>query len=114
MLPNKIFEVRDHMTRISILAIGMFPHGNPEPVENAHLKTCGYPPFATEVMIVRLDGEGKVSVDPFSWGDRTYATAHAYIRDHFDDLPSGAVIDVRFILGETEAPAESEILPLTS
>ena len=114
MLPNKVFEIRDHATRFSVLAIRMFPHGAPDPAENAHLAACGYPPFPTAVMIVRLDGHGKSSVDPHFWGDRTYATAHTYIQKHFNALPSGAVIDVRFILGETEAPAESEIYPLTS
>ena len=48
--------------------------------------------------------------DPFAWGSdtRTYQVAHQYIIDHFDELESGAVVDVEFILKETTEPKKSE------
>ena len=36
--------------------------------------------------------------------------AHAYIAGHFEELESGAVIDVEFILGETAEAKKSERL----
>lgn len=47
--------------------------------------------------------------DSFNWSNaRTMHVAHEYLKEHFDDLESGAVIDVEFILGETETPKRSE------
>lgn len=42
------------------------------------------------------------------WGDRTFQTAHLFIEEHWDELKSGDLIDVRFILGESITPCESE------
>lgn len=38
---------------------------------------------------------------------RTLGIAHKYINEHYDELDSGDVVDVRFILGETEKPEPS-------
>ncbi len=54
-------------------------------------------------------GLDRSTCDPFEWGDnRTRLFAHKYIAEHFDELPSGAVVDVEFILGESAAPKLSE------
>ena len=37
--------------------------------------------------------------------------AHNYVLDHFDELEDGDVVDVEFILGETEVKKTSERLP---
>lgn len=46
--------------------------------------------------------------DPYDWGDRTYHVAHLWLAEHWDDVASGDVVDVQFILGETAAPKVSE------
>lgn len=48
--------------------------------------------------------------DVHAWpGDhRTMPTAHQYIIDNWDNLESGALIDVEHILGLREAPKQSE------
>lgn len=50
--------------------------------------------------------------DPHTWPNRTMKTAHLYVLEHFEEIDSGAVIDVEFILGETDHPKESEALHL--
>jgi hypothetical protein len=40
--------------------------------------------------------------DPYEWGDRTKYVAHKYIQEEFDNLESCAVVDVQYILGETQ------------
>lgn len=49
--------------------------------------------------------------DPYAWGEhiRTFHVAHKYLAEHFEELESGAVIDVEFILGTRETPKQSEI-----
>jgi len=34
--------------------------------------------------------------------------AHKYIKEHWDELRSGSVVDVEFILGESKEPKASE------
>ena len=48
--------------------------------------------------------------DPYSWPvpPRTVAEAHRYIAAHWDELKSGDVIDVEFILDEAAVPKVSE------
>ena len=46
-----------------------------------------------------------VSDDPYGWSSRsrTKREAHLYIRDHWDALADGDIVDVARILGETPA-----------
>lgn len=111
----KMFEVRDDGTCIVVLAYRM----EPENIEQQKLLgRCGYGPGvagqAEYVWVQRLDGgEGKGTSDVFKWGpSRTMHEAHKYIKEHFDRLHDGEVIDVGFILGESDIPKESEIQPV--
>jgi hypothetical protein len=47
--------------------------------------------------------------DAFEWGDRTFFNAHQFIEKNWNELPNGALIDVRHILGETDSPCETEM-----
>ena len=60
------------------------------------------------MIIGYLDGERPSSADPYFWGDRTMASAHVYITEHFHGMRDGDVVDVRFIRGETEVPCKSD------
>jgi len=119
LIETKLFEVRDRATCIPVMATYV----------------CRYKPPSTAAadwLLARagwgLDQEGVHVTDlyshmpRFAWGlpgggihvsnikqpDRTYTVAFGYIIDHFTELESGAVVDVRFILGEEPAPAESD------
>jgi hypothetical protein len=54
------------------------------------------------------DGEG--TYDPFKWSNRTMHTARRWLEEHFDEVQTGDVVDVQFILEETDKPKVSERL----
>lgn len=99
----KIFEVRDTATHIEVFALST----DPSPGQEYGLRCCGFI-RGNAVILGYLDGERNSSADPYHWADRTMTTAHNYITDNFERLLDGEVVDVRFILGETEAPVESD------
>lgn len=119
MIEVKLFEVRDRMTFMPVLAArmrvvqvrnGITEHGNtPDDREAFLLRRAGYGPRNDSecVLFTKLDG-GKCYYDPYDWTDRTCKAAHAYVQEHWDELESGAVIDVEFISGETPAAKLSE------
>ena len=84
--------------------------GNPVQDYYIHWRS-GYPRDGTAIIMMRL-ADQKATVDPYDWGphDRTHKVAHDYIYKHFDELEDGSVVDVQFILGETEKPKISERL----
>ena len=105
-MQSKALELRDEGTFIAILAVDM----NPENDDQRYLlRRCGYPcDEKPNVIITKLSGEGKAMNDPYEWGDRTMATAHHYIIEKWAELKDGDVVDVQFILGETQKPKTSE------
>lgn len=105
----KPLEIRDRGTRIGVLAIKMDWLMEKYTVRR-YLKMYGYPETGRDSVIVMKLNNQEAQVDPYAWGGRTMPTAHKYITDNFDDLEDGDVVDVEFILGETDRPKESEIL----
>ena len=111
---TKLFEIRDKATFIPVMATLMRPAvGDDE--EFYLLRRAGFNIFERpqSVILCRLECSGvdrNATYDPYSWGGgaRTYQVAHQYIIDHFDELPSGAVVDVEYILQETKQPKQSE------
>lgn len=105
----KLFELRDEATHIPLLAVRMLPANLRE---QYILQRAGYHHFDTPlVMITAAYGGCRAEWDPYAWGawgSRTYRCAHEYITSNWAGLSSGDVVDVRFILGETTKPAESE------
>ena len=109
MIENKVLEVRDRMTCIPVLALKM---RSADPIDDRFLWRCGYPrgddPGAA-VVLMRLYDQRAAS-DPYEWDNqRTMVTAHLWIDEHYDELVSGQVVDVRVILGEEKEPAPAEI-----
>lgn len=119
----KALEIRDEGTFIAALAVDM----NPEPAtacadpvaaeqfasrhhaQRYLLRRCGYAcDRRPNVLLTRLDGNGKATNDPYGWGGRTWPVAHTYIIEHWTELKDGDVVDVQFILGETAQPKVSE------
>jgi len=102
----KIFEVRDDMTCMPVLAIKVV---NPR-LGSREDKLLGKAGWGRDGGVYMICMEmNSVQDDPYKWGDntRTRTTAHDYIREHFDELEDGAMIDVKAILGEE--PMESDI-----
>ena len=105
MIETKLFELRDEATFIPIIASAM---RSDEPREAWLLRRSGYAPNTTLILLTTLDGGRNAEYDPYAWGGRTFPNAHYYITREWPALKSGQVIDVRTILGETDAPCESE------
>ena len=123
----KAFEIRDKGTFIPAIGILMepaFEEGALLPpvlkeqreAERFLLRRAGFSCEHEEgcprdVILCRMEASGLVrtaTYDQFAWGDRTFFTAHKYIREHWDEIQSGAVICVEHILGERERPKQSE------
>lgn len=106
----KLIELRDRGTFIPIMAIKL---GSEIEKERWLLSRAGYGVTASEqseyVLFARLGG-GLISYNPSSWPApvRTYREAHRWLIEHWDEMPSGGVLDVQYILGETDRPKESE------
>ena len=108
----KLFEIRDQATFMPVIAIK--PDGSDQRARWLWSR-AGYgtaPSDQSEYVLVgRLaGGTGQLSCDPYDWGGgaRTMKVAHQHIIEHWYELETGAVIDVQFILKETEEPKVSE------
>lgn len=103
---TKIFEIRDIATYIPVMATKMVSDNK---AEAYHLARSGYGKKQELVMIVRL-AESWCSYSPYDWDikARTMIVAHKFIKEHFDELETGDVIDVEYILGETDTQKLSE------
>jgi len=128
MMRVKLFEVRDRATFIAVLAVKLTADvqlttddlelvgderiGSRNP-EHFLLRRAGYasaaiaPSWTGEpyVLVAKLE---RAHYDPFSWDSMTMVGAHRHIRDNWDKLSSGDVIDVEFLRGETDQPKASE------
>ena len=109
----KVFEVRDSATFMPVVAIKVTPANEAERYLAARLGYGTTPEAQSKYVLMSLLCSGEpMFYDPHHWSfsSRTRAVAHEYIKEHFDELESGAVVDVQFILRETEAPKVSEAL----
>ncbi len=110
-MKTKLLEVRDEGTFIPMLCVDMNP--DPEAIHAPQtylLRRCGYPcDGRPNIAITSLGADGdRCSNDPYFWGGRTRPVAHNYIIEHWYELRDGDVVDVSFILGETQKPKVSE------
>lgn len=107
----KTFEIRDAWTFIPALAVKLCPDTEDD---RYLLARAGFGRTRAEqsqyIYLMRISGGvGTATSDPHEWiSSRTMHEAHKYIEQHFDSLASGAVIDVQYILGETQQPKRSE------
>ena len=105
----KCLELRDSGTLIPVICIR--PVADNEG-QRYLLRRDGYEAGDNEQCIIMVDAQCRgVAYDPFDWNDaRTKRTAHLFIREHWHELKDGDVIDVQFIVGETDKPKASERL----
>ncbi len=108
-LDTKVLEVRDSATHIPVLAIRMLAKND---IQKYYIHDrSGYPLDGRCISVMKLnDMDG--NCDPYTWTNRTMATAHDYIYTHFDELSDGDVVDVEFILGEKPTRKVSERLTI--
>ena len=104
-MKTKLFEVRDEGTFLPVVAIQCEPANERE---TYLLARCGYGRQPSEfVLLARLNADTELRYDPERWGGRTMPAAHQYILDHWDELQTGDVVDVQYILGEAKTPKKS-------
>jgi hypothetical protein len=102
----KMVEIRDAATFIPALAVKLEPV---TPQDRYLLLRAGYSPAQTYVQLIRLaGGNGQGTCDPEDWDSLTMQHAHVWLIEHFDEIESGAVVDVEFIRGLRATPKRSE------
>ncbi len=108
---TKVLEVRDRATFMPVVCTEMITH---DPKEHYLLRRLGFDSNRC-IQVTWVDGHSS-TYDPYRWGSnpRTLQVAHNYIRDNWDNIESGDVIDVEFILGEATVKKESERIDLIS
>ena len=71
------------------------------------LRRGGFSLNGASIILIRLT-DCEAQYDPYDWANRTMQTAHVWLLERFEQIESGAVVDVEHILGETPAPKVSE------
>jgi len=99
-METKLLEIRDKATFIPALAIQV------ESSDGYLLRRAGFGPNPL-IILVHLEGM-KCAYDQYDWGNRTMNEAHNYIQNSWNSLRNGSVVDVQFIIGETDQPKTSE------
>lgn len=110
----KFFEVRDSMTMMPIMVTEIKLTGNKAEDWLMWKVGLGRPESGCYRFLVTELQTGESHYEPHDWRPnttiRTMREAHSYIEEHYDQLETGAVIDVQFILGEKPEPKISERL----
>lgn len=103
----KMFEIRDAATFLSVFAVKL-DTVIANRAESFLMQRLGWCRGESAVYLT-WPSHGKCISDPNQWGPhRTLKVAHHYIVDHWDELESGDVVDVEFILGLRPEPKVSE------
>jgi hypothetical protein len=98
---TKLFEIRDECTCISALATRVSGE------DGWLVRRAGFRDLC--IILTNLINDETHS-NPYDWSNqRTMPTAYNWLEEHWDETHSGQVIDVRYILGETSAPVESDL-----
>jgi hypothetical protein len=106
MMEVRCLEVRDAGTFCPVICIRPVP-GNE--AQRYLLRRDGYSGNFDEHCIIYIKNQCRgVAYDPYDWTDRTHKVAHNYITENWHTLKDGDVVDVQFILEETEARKISE------
>ena len=112
-MKTKMFEIRDEGTFIPVICIDLtsfreFDDMQIYALESYLMGRLGFLGNIVHTIQLIWMSNGTTHSDPFKWNDRTMYTAHDYIEKNWDDLKTGEVIDVEFILGESKTKKYSE------
>lgn len=102
----KTFEIRDRSTTIMVVAT---PTVSQNAAESFAFRREGYHKDSHFILVTCIHNL-YTEYDPFKWPDRTMKQAHLHIEKNFNELESGSVIDIEYILGEVKEPKISERL----
>lgn len=110
MIETKLFEVRDDMTFIPVMAVRF---QSSDDAERYLLLAVGFAldlpyPYVFLWRLAALDK--RPTIYPAEWNCRSMTPAHKYIADNWDELTSGQVIDARVLRGERAEPVISQRL----
>jgi hypothetical protein len=113
----KMLELRDKGTFIPVIALRVREEGSGTQ-EGWLIRKSGWARFQSGYYLFNSGDSGKhfaISLgDPEFLHtqtfpvDRTYTVAFTYIASHWNEFSSGDVVDVQYILGETDSPKISE------
>lgn len=104
-MKTKVFEVRDAATFIPVVCVEI---NSTDRVQEKYLVSrMGFSPERRYIQLVWVSAS-KTEYDPFRWNDRTMFNAHQWIRENWDSLHGGEVVDVEWILGEKKTVKASE------
>lgn len=108
---TKTFEIRDRGTFIVAIAFKVTPACEDERYLMARAGFGRDIGSQAEYTFLYSTSKNECHYDPYNWcSGRTYGVAHQYISEKWDELKGGEVIDVEFILKETETKKLSERL----
>lgn len=118
MMEVKLIELRDRGTFIPMMAIRLTWR---DLTERFLLRRAGFgdeqiaPESSSEepyvIMCSLVDGDIGAQYDPYHWkNQRTFGTSHRYLIKYWNVVQSGQVVDVEYILGETQQPKQSELI----
>src|SRR5690242_6663563 len=109
-METKLFEVRDAYTCIPVVAVKLDAKSE---AERFLLARSGFGVALEDqrkyVLVASLS-QLQYKYSWASWSSGTMRAAHKYIQERFEKLPSGWVIDVRYLKQETESPCLSEAI----
>lgn len=111
-METKLFEVRDRKTFVVVMCTRLSPSNE---ADRYLLAMTGFglrEEVQQRYFLYAGIKEGRIAygIGDHNMAVRTHPIAHAHIEKHWEELTSGDVIDVEFILGEAEAPKISQRL----
>ena len=114
-MKTMMVEIRDRATFIPALVVCGTVGGIVGTPDCYLLRRVGWASPETEFcffMPLSSNPGNRCAQESYEWGDnnRTFTVAHEWLIEHWRDVNPGDVIDVEFILGETDKPKESERL----
>lgn len=105
----KCLEIRDTATFIPVICLRPVPDNEEQ---RYLLRRDGYRGNQQERCVILIDAQCRrgAQYDPYNWpaNPRTHRVAHIWIEEHWHELSDGDVIDVEFILSESDKPKISE------
>lgn len=109
-METKMFEVRDDGTLIPVLVVKYEVHDKKDLrfFERGGVdirSIVSIPPVIQVTMLTTMETERSAG----AWKGRTMRVAHRFIQEKWYELENYAVIDVEFILGETQTSKSSEL-----
>jgi hypothetical protein len=109
---SKVFELRSPATLIVILATRLSAENLQSATLLFHSGYGRYPKdIENYILVTPLDGGGNdvATTDPYMHKIEEIRIAHIYLREHFDELDNGSVIDIDYIQGNTNEPKETDM-----